>query len=280
MRRVDDHGAAAVLDAPERVDLGSRAGAWPARPDDPRERGRSLYSSSGKISFISCLKPWSNSRLPQQASAKMKPPCSTKSRRFCLADGRELGRVVAVEEDDRGLEQVRDGGDRRDRRPARSAGSSSRARRRSTRLRTSSGSLFQSPVGAMAELVDQDRRAALGQEQQGEAGRQDRVVLDQRALARTRRACSARGPAPRRPGDTSRSGRRTGRRRAGRRAPGRRDSRTSTAGRAPKFWPTWKWLASQSIPRLEVAVDSALAAVLDRLALEEFLALEPARARR
>ena len=34
----------------------------------------------------------------------------------------------------------------------------------------------------VAELVDQDRRPALGQEQQREARRQDRVVLDQCAL--------------------------------------------------------------------------------------------------
>ena len=45
-----------------------------------------------------------------------------------------------------------------------------------TRLRTSSASLFQSPRGRPAELVDQDRRATLGQEQQGQA-RPDDLVL-------------------------------------------------------------------------------------------------------
>ncbi len=46
-----------------------------------------------------------------------------------------------------------------------------------TMLRTSSGSLFQSSRGQMAELVDQERSAALGQEQQGEAGRHQVVLL-------------------------------------------------------------------------------------------------------
>ena len=100
--------------------------------------------------------------------------------------GGELGGLVAVEE----RRSAPGAGPRRwrrwGRRPARSAGSSSRARRAPTRLRTSSGSLFQSSPRAVAELVDQDRRPALGQEQQREAGRDQAVLLEQRPLPEAR----------------------------------------------------------------------------------------------
>ena len=85
------HGPAAVLDAPERVDLGREQVLGPPDRVVRRRAAEAGIPSSGKISFISRLKPWSNSGLPQQASAKMKPPCSTNSRRFCLAAGRNSG---------------------------------------------------------------------------------------------------------------------------------------------------------------------------------------------
>ncbi len=50
--------------------------------------GRSWYSGSGKISFINCLNPSSNSLLPQQASA---------NREAALLDG-----VAEVSPGDRG----------------------------------------------------------------------------------------------------------------------------------------------------------------------------------
>ena len=116
------------------------------------------------------LKPWSNSGLPQQASAKMKPPCSTKSRRFCLARAENSGAlwplkkaigawsmswiVAALGVDDLPGEQVFPFvGDDAD------------------QVANVVGVLVPVAAGKMAELVDQDRRATLGQEQQGQAGR-------------------------------------------------------------------------------------------------------------
>src|SRR5208337_4559105 len=73
---IDDDGAAAMLDAPEGI--GARGQEVLGPPDGwSSERGRSLYSSSGKSSFTSCLNPVSNSGLEQQASARRNPPCST-----------------------------------------------------------------------------------------------------------------------------------------------------------------------------------------------------------
>ena len=75
--RVDDHGPAAVLDAPERVDVGVEHVLGPPDRVVLGAGGGACTPRSGKISFISARKPWSNSVRPQQASAKMKPPCST-----------------------------------------------------------------------------------------------------------------------------------------------------------------------------------------------------------
>ena len=55
------------------------------------DSGRSLYDSSGNTCCMSCLNPASNSRLPQHASAKMKPPCSTNSLRFWRASAVNSG---------------------------------------------------------------------------------------------------------------------------------------------------------------------------------------------
>ena len=167
---------------------------------------------------------------------------------FCLADGGELRDAVAVEEDDRGLEQVLHRRRWRDRRPARSAGSSSRARPTPTRLRMSSGSLFQSLTGRWRSLL---------------------IRTGARPLARNNSAklvatssFSSGGPAPE-PGELVLvvdqllgaqaipvvACRRSACRRAGRPAPAHKGSRTSTAGRGRNSRLTWKLLASQSIPR-------------------------------
>ena len=161
----------------------------------------------------------------------MKPPCSTYSRSSSSRAAGELGGLVAVEEEDRRLEQVLERrGAGVDDLPGQQV-SSSRARRCSTRLRMSSGSLFQSLSGAWRSLLIRTGARPLARNSSGEAGRQDRIALRSGASARTRRACPARGPAPRPPRDTSRARRRTACPRAGRRAPGHRGSSTSTAGR-------------------------------------------------
>ena len=117
-------------------------------------------------------------------------------------------------------------------------------------LRTSSGSLFQSFNGQMAELVDQHRGAALGQEQRRRSSSsQDSGLRSISAPARTRRACPGTRRAPRRPGDTSHWSPKYRMPASRPRAPGRRDSRTATAGRRRNSRLTWKLRASQSIPR-------------------------------
>ena len=89
-------GAEQVLGPPDRMVLGE---------------GAELVLRLGKDLLHQLLEALVELGLPQQASAKRKPPCSTYSRRFCLAIGRKLGGVVAVEEDDGGLEQLRNRGD-------------------------------------------------------------------------------------------------------------------------------------------------------------------------
>ena len=51
--RIDDDGAAAVLDAPEGMALGAQEVLGRARRGGPRTAGRACSSGSGKISFIS-----------------------------------------------------------------------------------------------------------------------------------------------------------------------------------------------------------------------------------
>ncbi len=174
-RRVDDHGAAAVLDAPERVDLGREQ--VPGPPDGMlgRAAGGAGIPASGKISFISRRKPWSNSLSPQQASAKRKPPCSTYSRMFCLAAPSNSGarwplkkRIGAWSRScDRGIAGVHD-------LPGEQA--LPVARDHPDEVADIVGVVVPVVDRAMAELVDQHRRPALGQEQQREA-RRDQLVL-------------------------------------------------------------------------------------------------------
>ena len=73
-----------MLDAPERVDFG---GEQVLRSPDRvigRERPKPVFFL-GEDLLDQSLETLVELRLPQQASAKIKPPCSAKSRRFCLA---------------------------------------------------------------------------------------------------------------------------------------------------------------------------------------------------
>ena len=147
-----------------------------------------------------------------------------------------------------------------------------------TRLRISSVSLFQSLTGAMGELVDQDGRPPLGQEQQREARRRSarspgrlrarnpssRVLLANELLGTlaipvvlAEEADAGEPAGPLQPVEVI----------------------VPPAWPLPKFWPTWKWLASQSSPTGELAVVTALAAVLDRLAVEDIRVLRSSSSR-
>ena len=97
----------------------------------------------------------------------------------------ELGGLVPVEEDDGGLEQVGDGGDGGvDDLPGQEvlpvAGDDG------DEVADVVGVVVPVAAGAVAELVDQDRGAALGQEQEREARRDDLVALDHGALPESR----------------------------------------------------------------------------------------------
>ena len=142
----------------------------------------------------------------------------------------------------------------------------------------SSGSLFQSGEVSPSsrphrreatQFVDQDRRPALGEKQDREAGRQHGFCpLDESRLPRIPEACPARGTSSSAPGDTSRSGRRTG---AG----------ESTGALEPVEVVELPLLSDAEIladlevvgqpvdPALDVAVDRALAAIADSLAFQE-----------
>ena len=217
--------------------------------------GRSWYSSSGKISFI---------EPPEALVELLVAAAGVGEQEAALLDvvadvlpgrGGELRGVVAVEEEDRRLEQVRQPWRCRGRRPARSAGSSSRGRRcrrgcarrrgrcssrrpgpwrsllistgarplaRNSRAKlvASIGSFsYQRPLPEPAELV---------------------LVVHQLLGAQAIPVVSAEEPDARR---------------AGRPAPGHRGSRYFQIWPVPKFWPTWKWPASQSIPRWRLPVD-------------------------
>ena len=79
-----------MLDSPERVEIGSEQVLGPPDRMILRERTELVFLL-GKDLLHQLLEPWSNSVLPQQASAKMKPPCSTNSRKFCLASCENWG---------------------------------------------------------------------------------------------------------------------------------------------------------------------------------------------
>ena len=134
-------------------------------------------------------------------------------------DRRKLRSVVAVEEDDGGLKQVWNRGDVGvDDLPGQRLFQSRETM--FTMLRMSSGSLFQSPVGAWRSLLIRTGARPLARKSSAKLVASTWLRLDRAPLARNPRACFARGRAPRPPSDTSRAGRRTGRRSAGRRAPG------------------------------------------------------------
>ena len=113
---------------------------------------RSWNSGGGKISSMSRRKPWSNSGSLQQASANRKPPCSTYSRMFCFAAAENSGtrwplknkigawsRSCTVASEGSTICQVKRLFQSRE--------------MIATRLRTSSGSLFQSENGAWRSLL-------------------------------------------------------------------------------------------------------------------------------
>ena len=85
---VDDDRAAAVLDSPERMDVGREQVL--GTPDRMvLGQGPELVSGSGKISVINCLNPWSNSLLPQHASANRNASLLDELAEVLLAVGRE-----------------------------------------------------------------------------------------------------------------------------------------------------------------------------------------------
>ena len=119
------------------------------------------------------------------------------------------GTSMAVEEDDRRLEQVL----RRVAVPGSTTCQVSRffqsRETTPTRLRMSSGSLFQSPPGPWRSLLIRTGARPLARNRSAKLVARTGSCLDRARPARTRRACLARGPAPRPPRDTSRARRRT-----------------------------------------------------------------------
>ena len=142
------------------------------------ESGRSLYASSGKISFMSCLKPDVEFAAAAARLGEDEASLLDKFPEVLPGQGGELGRLMAVEVDDRRLKQLGNAGD---------AGSTTCQVSRFfqlretmfTMFRMSSGSLSQSPLGPWRSLLIKTGAPALGQKQKREAGRQHRVVLDE-----------------------------------------------------------------------------------------------------
>src|SRR5208337_3784874 len=98
----------------------------------------------------------------------------------------ELGDLVSVEEDDGRLEEVGDGGESGiDDLPGEEVFPV--ARDDGDEVADVVGVVVPVSPGPVAELVDQDRRAALGQKQKREAGGDRPVSLDQRALPEARK---------------------------------------------------------------------------------------------
>ncbi len=130
------------------------AGAWPARPDDLPTEGGACIPPRGR-SLHQLLEALVELAAAAAGLGEEEAPLLDVFAQVLLGDGRKLGGLVAVEEDDRGLEQLR----RRVATPGSTTCQVSRffqSRETTfTMLRTSSGSLFQSPTGAMAQLVDQ-----------------------------------------------------------------------------------------------------------------------------
>ena len=259
---------------------GRRASArtWPARRRGPRPgagarssapRGRPPSSGRGS--------PRSNSGLAAAGLGEdeARPARRTRGGSACPSASRTRG-LVAVEVGDRGLEQVLDAWRSRGRRPARSAGASSRARPAPTRLRTSSRVVVPVVARAVAELVDDHRASGPWP---GTAGAK-LVATSGSASARCRPASSPAslscvvdqllGPVaiPVVVAEEAQA------RSAGRPAPGRRGSSTSrAAGPAPKFWPTRKWPPSQSIPRWRLGLIPPLPQLRIVVADEDLLPL-------
>src|SRR5208337_473134 len=100
-----------------------------------------------------------------------------------LSDGIELGDFVSVEEDDGRLKEVCDGGDGGiDDLPGEEVFPV--ARDNGDEVANVVGVVVPVAPGPVAELVDQDRRAALGQEQYREAGGHDGLLRDASPEAR------------------------------------------------------------------------------------------------
>ena len=142
----------------------------------------------------------------------------------------------------------------------------------------SSASLFQSPDGRVDELVDQDRRASLGQKQERETGRQDLVRLVERThpepaeLVLFVNQFLGTQAIPVVPAEETHA----------RQPPGTLQAIEIIELpllAVAEILTDLEVLGQPVDSRLELAVDSPLAAVLDRFALEEFLALKPAQAR-
>ena len=112
---------------------------------------------------------------------EQKSPLLDELAQVLLGDGRKLGGMMAVEEDDRGLEQLRQRGD---------AGIDDLPGQQALPVARDDIHDVSDVVGVvvpvagrgMDELVDQDRRAPLGEKQERETGRQDLVRLVERAL--------------------------------------------------------------------------------------------------
>ena len=167
------------------------AGAWPARRRGPRRGGGACTRARGRAPSSSSRKPSSNSGLAAAGLGEDEAPLLDVVAEVLPAPAAvELGGLVAVEEDDRGLEQVLDGGDGRGRRPARSAGVFQSRETTPTRLRTSSGSLFQSPRGPWRSLLIRTGARPLARNSSAKLVATTGSLLDQRAPARSRESWS------------------------------------------------------------------------------------------
>ncbi len=178
--RIDRHGPAAVLDAEERMLGGVEL---PASPPD-----RMLRRQLAELVLL-----LGEDVLDQEAEALVElvlAAAGVDEQEAALIDvvadvlaGRlgELGHAMAVEEEDRGLEQVLH---------RRAVGIDDLPGQEALPVARDDVDEVAHVVGVVVpvigrevvQLVDQHRRAALGQEHEREAGREDRVVLHQGAL--------------------------------------------------------------------------------------------------
>ena len=181
---VDDDGAAAVLDAPEGI--GARGQEVLGPPDRVVVgEGPELVLLLGEELLHELLEAGVELGAGAAGVGEEEAPLLDVVAEVLLGQGVELGGLVAVEEDDGRLEEVGDGGDGGiDDLPGEEvfpvAGDDG------DEVADVVGVVVPVAAGPVAELVDQDRGAALGQEQEREAGRDRPVALDQRALPEAR----------------------------------------------------------------------------------------------